>query len=83
MFMKQHLITIENSKAKTFENEINALLVEGYEVKSTYIGGREVGTYNEWSVYQAIPVKDVIDKTPHEHVKVNFKFNNKQDKELD
>lgn len=59
--MKQHLVTVENPNAGTFENEVNALLEEGYKIKSTHIGGRETGSCDEWSMYQAILVKDIDD----------------------
>lgn len=62
--MKQHLVTVENSDAKAFANEVNTLLAEGYEVKSTHIKGEEVGIYDEFSTYQAILVKDVIREVP-------------------
>lgn len=58
--MKQHLVTVESSDSKDFEKRINTLLEDGYEIKSTYINGREVGSYDEYSVYQAILVKDIV-----------------------
>jgi len=58
--MKQQLVTVESSSDSSFDKEVNALLKEGYEIKSTHISGREVGTYGEYSLYQAILVKDMI-----------------------
>jgi len=73
--MKQHLVTVESSKAESFEKEVNDLLAKGYKVKSTHIGGREVGSYDEYSIYQAILVKDVFEEEiPRIHEKLIPKF---------
>lgn len=57
--MKQHLQTVEGAGSGTFESMVNKLLDDGYVVKSTCISKREVGTYDEYSLYQAILVKDL------------------------
>jgi hypothetical protein len=44
--MKQHLAVVEESNA------------EGYKIKTTHIMGQYVGTYDEYSIYQAVLVKE-------------------------
>lgn len=56
--MKQHLILVASSNRDDYEEEVNELIEEGYLIKSTNIANREVGSYDEWSQYQAIMIKD-------------------------
>lgn len=77
---KQHLVTVEKSNAKSFEEEVNDLLKKGYEVKSTHVGKREAGSYDEWSVFQAILVKDTVDEaSPGKNVNINLQFTEKEE----
>lgn len=57
--MKQILKTVESSSPKDYDERVNELLRAGYMVKSVSIGKREVGTYDEFSVFQAILVRDI------------------------
>lgn len=56
--MKQHIETVHDSSSVQFEREVNRLIGEGYRVQSTCISKREVGTYDEYSVYDAILLKE-------------------------
>ena len=56
--MSQHLRTVESTGEGSFEKDVNKLLEEGYKVTSTCISKREVGTYDEYSIFQAILIKD-------------------------
>lgn len=56
--MKQHLQTVEYTSAGGFEKEVNELLNQGYIVKSTLISKRWANTPEEYSIYQAILIKE-------------------------
>jgi hypothetical protein len=56
--MKQHLAVVEESNADDFVQRVNDLVGEGYKIKTTHIMGQYVGTYDEYSIYQAVLVKE-------------------------
>jgi hypothetical protein len=56
--MKQYIETVSSSSANEFDKEVKELLKEGYKVQSTCISKREVGSYEEFSVLQAILLKE-------------------------
>jgi len=90
--MKQHLETVESSNAGTYERDVNQLLKEGYKIKSTNICNKDDGSYDAYSLYQAILVKDIIEElVPDEELskQVNisekelYKITKLEDKELE
>lgn len=57
--MKQQVDTVESSSSREFQGEVSRLLEKGYIISSTCISKREVGSYDEISVFQAILIKEI------------------------
>lgn len=56
--MKQHIKAVSSSSSSEYEREVNALLEDGYTVQTTSIGKRDVGSYDEYSIFQAILLRE-------------------------
>lgn len=56
--MKQRVETVETTGGSAFDREVNKLLDEGYKLQTTCISKRNAGTYDEYSLFQAILLKE-------------------------